>query len=115
MKYSRSLVTALCLIPMLGITSRQAQAEALNFWQYSDKFILYNMRSMHGKIAKACLQSWGKEHPFKNKGRLQFRVIENSVKLMGIGDNMKDDTQTSYPNSGTPIAKLYTNDGQGNL
>jgi len=44
---------------------------------------------------KACLASWG-EHPFDEEAP-EYRVIAASVKVMGIGSNVKDDKPTSSP------------------
>jgi hypothetical protein len=44
---------------------------------------------------KACLASWG-EHPF-DADAPKYRVIAASVKILGIGSNVKDDARTSSP------------------
>ena len=95
-KIMKPVLLTLGLISAIGL-STEVLAEELNYRQYSEASILYNMRSRHGKAAKACLQSWGNTHPFKNKGRLRFRVIDNNVKLFGMGDDVKDNVRTSYP------------------
>lgn len=89
----RLLIGALICIS----SAPESFADELNQQQYADKFVLYNMRSEYGKDVKACLKSWGNEHPFKDKAHLQFRVIDDNVKVFGMGDNVNDDTATSYP------------------
>lgn len=91
------LVSSVSSVLLLILPNSSALADSLNQRQYAEMFTLYNMRSPYGKDVNACLKTWGNEHPFKNKGRLQFRVIDNNVKVFGMGENVRDDTATTYP------------------
>jgi hypothetical protein len=46
---------------------------------------------------KACLEVWGDTHPFKDDSKLRFRVLETSVKVFGIGDDISDKDETDEP------------------
>jgi hypothetical protein len=85
------------VVVIFYIISQPVAADKLNQRQYADKYTLYNMRSMYGKLVKTCLDQWGNAHPFRNKSRLQFRVIESGVKFFGLGDDVEDTAATTYP------------------
>lgn len=89
-----------CLLLALIVAAVQvgpALAETLNQKKYADKYTLYNMRSQYGKDVNLCLQNWGNKHPFKNMSQFRFRVVENNVKVFGVGDNFTDNSSTIYP------------------
>ncbi len=53
--------------------------------------------SEYWPAVKACLTAWGDTHPFKDDSKLRFRVLETSVKVFGIGDDITDKEETSDP------------------
>ena len=50
--------------------------------------------SEYWPAVKACLEVWGDKHPFKDDSKLRFRVLETSVKIFGIGDDITDKDET---------------------
>jgi hypothetical protein len=53
--------------------------------------------SEYWPAVKACLEAWGDTHPFKDDSKLRFRVLETSVKVFGIGDDISDKDETDDP------------------
>jgi hypothetical protein len=53
--------------------------------------------SEYWPVVKACLGAWGDAHPFKDDSKLRFRVLETSVKVFGIGDDISDKDGTDDP------------------
>ena len=53
--------------------------------------------SEYWPAVKACLAVWGDKHPFKDESTLRFRVLETSVKVFGIGDDITDKEETGDP------------------
>jgi len=53
--------------------------------------------SEHWPAVKSCLDAWGDTHPFKDDSKLRFRVLEVSVKVFGIGDDITDKDETDDP------------------
>jgi len=45
---------------------------------------------------KSCLKAWG-THPFGEEERYTARFFESNVRVMGIGQEMRDDATTNYP------------------
>jgi hypothetical protein len=53
--------------------------------------------SPYWPVVKECLAAWGETQPFKDEPALRFRIIEPDVKVLGIGADITDSTQTSEP------------------
>ncbi len=53
--------------------------------------------SEHWPAVKACLEAWGDKHPFTDDSKLRFRVLETTVKVFGIGDDITDKDETEEP------------------
>jgi len=45
---------------------------------------------------KNCLAAWG-EHPFRRAEEQPFKVLSPSVKVLGVGQNVTDETETDQP------------------
>ncbi|MBW2255653.1 MAG: hypothetical protein JRI25_13775 [Deltaproteobacteria bacterium] len=45
---------------------------------------------------KSCLKAWG-THPFGEEERYTARFFESNVRVMGIGQEMRDEAVTNYP------------------
>ena len=50
--------------------------------------------SEYWPAVKACLEAWGDKQPFNDDSKLRFRVLETSVKVFGIGDDISDKDET---------------------
>jgi len=50
--------------------------------------------SEYWPAVKACLEAWGDKQPFNDDSKLRFRVLETSVKVFGIGDDITDKDET---------------------
>jgi hypothetical protein len=50
--------------------------------------------SEYWPVVKSCLEVWGEKHPFNDESKLRFRVLETSVKVFGIGDDITDKDET---------------------
>ncbi len=80
-----------------GIASGHGNAhDGLNRKEYGGQFALQDNSSRYWPDVQACLGNWG-EHPFKQPDELRFRVIDPDLKLFGLGGNVVDTAQTSYP------------------
>ena len=53
--------------------------------------------SEYWPAVRSCLDVWGDKHPFKDDSKLRFRVLETSVKVFGIGDDISDKEETDDP------------------
>jgi hypothetical protein len=45
---------------------------------------------------RSCLAAWG-EHPFPNAEEPSFKVLSPSVKVLGVGRDVTDETETDQP------------------
>jgi hypothetical protein len=50
--------------------------------------------SEYWPAVKACLAVWGDSHPFKDESKLRFKILESSVKVFGIGNDITDDAES---------------------
>ena len=82
---------------LVVLCSAAANAGGLNEKDYADMYALRDMKSHFGPSIAACLNAWGNQHPFKDKKKIKFRVIEGNVKVFGVGGNIYDDSPTNYP------------------
>lgn len=71
-----------------------ALAQGLGRAQYESQFAMHGKDSEHWNVVKMCLNNWG-THPFK--GDIKFRLMETSVKVFGLGNNVVDNVPTDYP------------------
>lgn len=63
---------------------------------YEKKHHLYQGDVEDDKAINRCLANWN-THPFKEKNDRRYRVVETSVKVLGIGSDVEDNDATSYP------------------
>ena len=73
-----------------------ASADPLNASEYEAMHRLQAGDHGDQEIMRRCLSAWG-EHPFATEGELKARIIESSVRIMGIGQENSDRDITSYP------------------
>ncbi len=71
-------------------------ASDLSQKEYAAKYKLFEPNSPYWEQVEKCISVFP-EHPFKNKSKVRFRVIEPSVKIFGLGANVTDETTTDYP------------------
>lgn len=64
--------------------------------QYEKKHVLHQGDTGDDKAIERCLSAWH-NHPFKDKSDKRYRVMETTVKVMGIGNDVRDSDATSYP------------------
>lgn len=92
MKLSRLTVSPLVALFCVSV----ANGAGLDQRQYSNQFPLQGYKSRHWPDVETCLKQWG-DHPFQDAKRVRFRVIEPDVKIFGLGGNVVDVAETSYP------------------
>ena len=68
----------------------------LNRGQYSKRYNMQSTSSPYWSNVSRCLGAWG-NHPFRNKASIRFRLMGAKVRVFGLGDNISDYTNTSYP------------------
>jgi hypothetical protein len=49
-----------------------------------------------GEAINSCLASWG-EHPLRTAEEQPFKVLSPSVKVLGVGEEVTDETETDQP------------------
>ncbi len=49
-----------------------------------------------GDAIKSCLAAWG-EHPFRSAEEQPFKVLSPSVKVLGVGQDVTDESETDEP------------------
>ncbi len=76
--------------------SQAALAEGISKEEYEKKHHLYQGDEGDDKAINRCLANWN-NHPFKNDKEKRYRVIETSVKVLGVGSDINDNDVTSYP------------------
>lgn len=48
------------------------------------------------KALRKCMKHWDK-HPFSSTGKLKYRTLRTSVKILGIGNDVTDNIKTKKP------------------
>jgi hypothetical protein len=82
---------------LLTLFAFSAQAKDLNQAEYAAMFNLSNNHNAGDDQAiNRCLTHWN-NHPFKTEAQKRYRIMNTSVKVMGIGGDTVDQTTTSYP------------------
>lgn len=86
------VLPALTFLPL----SAMAEEEGATREQYEKKHHLHQGDEGDDKAIERCLANWN-NHPFQNKADKRYRVIQTSVKVLGIGGDITDNDSTSYP------------------
>lgn len=89
------LTLLFCLVPLSGGAVEKEQG--ISREQYEKMYNLSAVSSNEFATIKKCLDKFGDSHPFKDDKSKRFRVIDGSVKVLGIGGKVYDRTETSYP------------------
>jgi len=76
--------------------SQVAFGEKISKEEYQKKHHLYRGDDGDDKAINRCLANWN-NHPFKDDKDKRYRVIETSVKVLGVGSDISDKDVTSYP------------------
>lgn len=86
----------LFLVAMLSLTvGNFANAKTMGQKEYEEEFNVSRGTSEERETVKKCLEHFGK-HPFDAK-KMKIRVIAPSIKVLGIGKDIEDTTETNYP------------------
>lgn len=81
----------------LGLAATTALAvNGMNREEYGKRHHLYSGDKGDDKAINRCLANWN-NHPFTKDSDKKYRVVETSVKVLGIGGDVVDDDVTSYP------------------
>lgn len=94
----KNILTAFFVLSTLHFSVNTTFAgNGLDKSEYQDIFALQNNKSKNWSAIQGCLAEWA-NHPFKSTKSKQFRVIQSSVQVFGLGDNALSDTvNTKYP------------------
>lgn len=89
-------IASAALMTFLASSGFAAENEGTAKDQYEKMHHLFQGDVEDDKAINRCLASWN-THPFKEKNDRRYRVLETSVKVLGIGGDVEDVDATSYP------------------
>ena len=81
---------------LLLVLLPSASLAQVNQKEYRSRFTLQDRSAREYVDVQKCLDGWP-DNPFEKQADLRFRVLSSSVTVFGIGPNLKDDVETSYP------------------
>ncbi len=87
MKRIVAILLALLAAPAFAETTKK---------EYGDRYPLFDRSAREWPDVQRCLAAWP-DNPFSREKNPRFRVLASSVHVFGIGDGIRDDAETSWP------------------
>lgn len=84
------------IVVLLVVFLPAAAFAELDEKEYRSKFNLQDRSAREYAEVQKCLDGWA-DNPFERQADLRFRVLSSSVTVFGIGQELRDDAETSYP------------------
>jgi len=81
---------------LLALGPAASAADSYDQARYAEAFDLRTGDDDDQAHLKSCLKAWG-THPFGEQERYTARFFEANVRVMGIGQEMRDEAVTDYP------------------
>lgn len=80
---------------LLALLALPAQAETTKE-EYRDRYPLFDRSAKEWPDVERCLSGWP-DNPFSKQKDVRYRVLSSSVHVFGIGDGIRDEAETSWP------------------